>query len=186
MLIDIAAGYCDFINNIKIPSDNAANDIKKFAFDANPDVSKWASDDVNVIIDDIENIGNHFEKDSVSVCFMSNFLEHIDKKAIVKLLADIKYMLKDNGELWILTPNVKYVGGKYWDFFDHITPITEDALIEQAESMGYKNKRLIRRFLPFSTKSKLPQWQWLVSLYLKLMPLSGFLFGEQSFLVFQK
>lgn len=179
--MDVAAGYCDFVNNVSLPSN-----IRRVAFDANPDVANWASENVEVINDDISNIKKHFSDESASVIFMSNFLEHIEKAAIIKLFSDIWDILKFEGELWILTPNIKYVGGKYWDFFDHITPITEDSLIELTESMGYRSKMVIRRFLPFTTKSKLPQWPWIVALYLKLMPVSGFFFGEQSFLIFKK
>lgn len=90
------------------------------------------------------------------------------------------------GGVLILTPNIKFVGGKYWDFFDHITPITESALIEAAEAAGFKTERVVKKFLPFTTKSRLPQASWIVRLYLRLMPLSGMVFGEQSLLLFRK
>lgn len=95
-------------------------------------------------------------------------------------------LLEKGGDVWILTPNIRYVGGKYWDFYDHITPITDKALIEAAELIGYRVKKCIPKFLPYTTKSALPQAAWIVRLYLKLMPLSGMVFGEQSFLVLSK
>jgi len=95
-------------------------------------------------------------------------------------------MLEEGGEVWILTPNIRYTGAKYWDFYDHITPVTEKSLIEQAELAGYKVRICIPKFLPFTTKSRFPQAQWIVRLYLKLMPLSGKIFGEQSFLALSK
>ena len=89
-------------------------------------------------------------------------------------------------EVWILTPNIRYVGGKYWDFYDHITPITEKALIEAGELCGFRVRKCIKKFLPFTTKSRLPKAPWIVRMYLRLMPLSGWFFGEQSFLILQK
>ena len=117
---------------------------------------------------------------------MSNFLEHITKEQIRRLFQDEYDLLREGGQVMILTPNIKYVGEKYWDFFDHITPITDKCLIEEMETLGFKLERNIQRFMPFTTKSKLPQAQWIVRLYLRLMPLSGSFFGEQSLLLFKK
>ena len=159
---------------------------KKYAIDINPDVKKYAKDDVKVIVDDIQNLSLYLEKDSVTIFFMSNFLEHISKAEISNLLNFEYNLLEPGGEVWILTPNIKYVGDKYWDFFDHITPITEKAIIEEAQVIGYGLKKCIKKFLPYTTKSALPTSHWIVKLYLKLMPLSGMFFGEQSFLILKK
>lgn len=118
--------------------------------------------------------------------FMSNFLEHITKKEISDLLKLEYELLIPGGEIWILTPNIRYVGGKYWDFFDHITPITEKAIIEEAKVNRFKTKKCIKKFLPYTTKSKFPTSSLIVRLYLRLMPLSGFLFGQQSFIILSK
>lgn len=159
---------------------------KRYAIDVNPDVKCYAEQDVTTIVDDIENLMTYFQKGTVSLFFMSNFLEHISKDMISRLLKMEYSLLEPDGEVWILTPNIRYVGGKYWDFYDHITPITENALIEEARIIGYRVKKCIPRFLPYTTKSRIPQAPWIVSLYLKLMPLSGMVFGEQSFLIFTK
>ena len=45
--------------------------------------------------------------------------------------------------------------------------------------------RVIARFLPYTTKSVLPQWPWLVKLYLRL-PLAWWLLGKQSLVVAKK
>jgi predicted SAM-dependent methyltransferase len=147
---------------------------------------KNAAENVQPINDGTGNLKKYFQKESVSLFFMSNFLEHIGKDEIVDLLKAEHELLHENGELWVLTPNIRYTGGKYWDFFDHITPLTEKSIIEAAEMCGFKTKKCIKKFLPFTTKSRLPQSGWIVKLYLKLMPLSGFFFGEQSFIVFEK
>lgn len=177
-VIDIAAGYCDFINNIRAK--------KKYAYDLNSDVKKYANKDVTIIQADIKDIGMHFIKSSCDVVFLSNFLEHVPKKSIKDLFTNIYGILKGGGIIIILTPNIKYVGNKYWDFFEHITPITENSLIEVLELCNYKIDTCIKKFIPYSTKSKLPQSSWIVYLYLKLMPLSGFCFGEQSLIIAKK
>lgn len=178
-ILDVAAGYCDFINNIDFQG-------KKYAIDLNPDVVRYADENVTSIVDSIDCIDKHFLEGDIDIIFTSNFLEHISKDVIEKFFDDSYKILKANGQLWILTPNIKYVGGKYWDFWDHITPITDRSLIELAETKGYRLKKNIRRFLPYSTKSHLPQGRFIVRLYLMLLPISGAFFGEQSFLIFEK
>lgn len=179
VIVDVAAGYCEFINNIQCGC-------KKIAIDINPDIKKYAEENIITFTDHILNMEKYLEKNSVSIFFMSNFLEHISKDDIDRLL-ELEYnLLSKEGEIWILTPNIRYVGEKYWDFYDHITPITEKALIEVASIHGFYVKKCISKFLPFTTKSKLPQTAWIVKLYLLLMPFSGWIFGEQSFLILKK
>lgn len=178
-IVDVAAGYCDFINNINCVC-------RKYAVDLNPDIKKYADKDVVPIVDSIDNLNKYFQKDSVSLFFMSNFLEHITKDEISKLLKTEYALLEEGGEVWILTPNIRYTGEKYWDFYDHITPVTERAFIEEAQLIGYRVRICMPKFLPFTTKSRFPQAKWIVHLYLRLMPLSGKIFGEQSFLALSK
>ncbi len=181
VVVDVAAGYCEFINNY-----TAENTVKRIAIDANPDVVKYAGESVIAICDSIDNLREHFLPGEVQMFFMSNFLEHITKEQIHTLLLDEFELLCSGGEVMILTPNIKYVGEKYWDFFDHITPITDKSLVEEMNAIGYKLIYNISRFLPFTTKCKLPQAQWIVRLYLWLMPISGMIFGKQSLLLFRK
>lgn len=178
-IVDIGGGYCDFVNNINC-------NCRKIVIDLNPDAKIYAREDVEVLIDNFYNLPQYVRKSTVSLFFMSNFLEHISKENIDKLFQMQYELLEPKGEIWILTPNIKYAGGKYWDFFDHITPITENALIEVAAIHGFRCKKCISKFIPFTTKSKLPQSAWAVKAYLKLMPISGYIFGEQSFLIFSK
>jgi hypothetical protein len=93
---------------------------------------------------------------------------------------------RGGGKLLILQPNIKYTGGAYWDFIDHKVALTEQSLIEAGELCGLKVNNCLRRFLPYTTKSNIPQHPFFVWLYLKLLPLSGFFMGQQTFLVLEK
>jgi hypothetical protein len=86
----------------------------------------------------------------------------------------------------ILQPDIRYTGAAYWDFIDHKVALTGEALIEAGEMCGLKVACHIRKFLPYTTKSKLPQHPFLIWLYLKLMPVSGFFMGQQTFLILEK
>jgi len=158
----------------------------KYAIDINPDVKKYAAKSVKTIVDDVANLEKHFSKESVSIFWMGSFLEHISKDNIRDLFQMEYKLLEPGGELWILTPNIKYTGGQYWDFFDHITPLTEKALMEVGMECGYRVKKCITKFLPYTVKSRMPTASWLVKLYLKLMPLSGMVFGKGSFIILKK
>ena len=82
----------------------------------------------------------------------------------------------------ILQPNIRLVGAAYWDFLDHHTALTEKSLREAAELAGYETGQIITRFLPFTTKSRLPQAPWLVRWYLRVPPVR-WLLGKQSLYV---
>lgn len=91
IIVDVAAGYCDFINNIECGK-------SKYALDINPDVKRFALKEVNVFEGDVEDcIRGNFKDDSVSLFFMSNFLEHITKEKISSLLNEEYLKLKSGG-----------------------------------------------------------------------------------------
>lgn len=182
IVVDVAAGSCDFINNIF-----KDKKVYKYAIDMNPDVKKYAAKGVVVYNDNVQNMEKYFEKNSVTLFFQSNFFEHLTKEQIRSLL-ELEYNLLEpkKGRVLILNPNIRYCGEKYWDFYDHITPLTEKSLVEVAELVGFKVEKCLPKFLPFTTKSRLPQWGWIVWLYLKLLPLSGWFFGEQSLILLRK
>jgi 2-polyprenyl-3-methyl-5-hydroxy-6-metoxy-1,4-benzoquinol methylase len=179
-VVDIAAGYCEFINNIRAK--------KKICFDLNPDMKEFADKDVVSINDSFFNMGTYIEKNSADVIFASNILEHLDNKDMVvqaiRLCAE--HLSPHGGRLMILCPNIRYAKAAYWDFIDHKVALTDRALIEVAEMCGLRIKYRLPRFLPYSTKSGLPQHPFFVWLFLKLMPLSAWLMGKQSFFILER
>ena len=79
----------------------------------------------------------------------------------------------------ILQPNIRLTGGAYWDFIDHRTPLTERSLIEAATIAGFREETTITRFLPYTTKGRLPSHPWLVRVYLRFRP-AWLLLGRQT------
>jgi len=179
ILIDIAAGYCEFLNNIKAK--------EKIGFDLNLDSNKFANKDISVINDTFFKMEQYLKGKKANVIFASNILEHLDnQEAVISALKLAINNLDIGGRLLILQPNIKLVGGAYWDFIDHKCPLTEKSIIEAAETAGFKTVKVIARFLPYTQKSSIPKTAFLIWLYLKFMPVSGFFMGKQSFLVFEK
>src|SRR3981081_2302919 len=90
-----------------------------------------------------------------------------------------KQLRTPNGRVLVLQPNIRLVGGRYWDFIDHKVALTERSLQEAASVAGFTTVEMITRFLPFSTKSRLPQHPALVRAYLAFRP-AWLLMGKQT------
>lgn len=174
-VVDLGAGFCEFINTIKCG--------QKFAVDLNPDTARYAAHDVRVIRTPSTQL-DAFADDSVDVVFASNFFEHLpDKAQFVATLQEIHRVLRPgSGRLLILQPNIRLLNGEYWDFLDHHLPLTERTLIEAVQLVGLTPVELRARFLPYTTKSRLPQHRLLVRAYLAFRPFQ-WLLGKQTWMV---
>lgn len=177
VVVDVGAGYCEFINNIECG--------RKLAIDLNPRVREFAAADVEVRNESCTNMRS-LADESADVVFMSNFLEHLPtKQLVVDTLAEARRILRRGGSLMILQPNVRLLPGAYWDFFDHHTPLTERSLVEAVTMLDMRIERVIARFLPYTTKSLLPQSPLLVRWYLRVRPI-WWILGKQSFVLARK
>ena len=67
IVLELGAGYCDFINNFPAPI--------RIAFDLNPEMSRFAAPGVDLRVGDCRGLPG-IEADSVDLVFASNFLEH--------------------------------------------------------------------------------------------------------------
>ena len=125
-------------------------------------------------------------RDKADVVFTSNFLEHLpDKKSLDRLLDQVMLTLKLGGRFLILGPNLRYLSGQYWDFYDHHLALTHLSLSEALKLKGFTIDVCINRFLPYTTQGALPTHPNLLWLYLKL-PFVWRLLGKQFFIVARK
>ena len=176
-VVDLGAGYCEFINNIKAGT--------KYAVDINVDTETYAGPDVTVRIAR-DNLFEKFEDAYVDVVFASNFFEHIaSKTAINDIIGEIHRILRPGGRVLVLQPNIKYLYADYWDFFDHHTPLSHISMCEVLKANNFEIMECFPKFLPYTVKSILPKALMLVKLYLKV-PLLWHIFGKQMFIVAKK
>ena len=176
-VVDVACGYGEFINNV------SAN--KKIAVDLNADALKFLDTDIEFHQCQATNLASIITG-MADVVFTSNFLEHFpDKKTLDVFLVQVMTALKPGGKYLILGPNLRYLPGQYWDFYDHHLGLTHLSLIEALQMKGFNIQICIDRFLPYTTQSVLPTNPLLVWAYLKVPFVWKFL-GKQFFIVAQK
>jgi 2-polyprenyl-3-methyl-5-hydroxy-6-metoxy-1,4-benzoquinol methylase len=173
-VLDIACDRGDFIRNI------AAGE--KWATDLR-DVSEHLPEGIRFVQSDGLTLTGVLPSAYFDVVFMSNYLEHLcSPEAVIRQLEVARELLKPGGRVIVLQPNIRLVGGRYWDFIDHSVALTERSLVEAAHLAGLATRQLIVRFLPFTTKSRMPQHPLLVRAYLALPP-AWLLLGKQTLYV---
>jgi SAM-dependent methyltransferase len=171
-VLDLGCGYGEFLNTVRCR--------RRVGVDLNPESVEFLVPDVEFhqgLLDDLGFVADG----SVDVVFSSNVLEHLPNKAVVEhALREVRRVLRPGGSVLLLGPNVRYLPGEYWDFWDHQVPITDRSLVELLGSLGFRITHQVPRFLPYTTRSALPKSPSLVRWYLRL-PLAWPFLGRQFF-----
>ena len=176
-VVDVACGYGEFINNISAG--------EKIGVDLNRDSRQHLASDVRFVHLSATELASQLEGEA-DVVFTSNFLEHLpDKNTLELLLEQIKLTLKPGGLYLIMGPNLRYLPGEYWDFYDHHLGLTHASLCEVLAIKGFAVEQCVDRFLPYTTRGALPTHPLLVRAYLAL-PLAWRFLGKQFFIVARK
>jgi len=176
-VLDLGCGYGEFINQIRAG--------KKFAMDLNPDVPKHLHPEIQHLCQDCSAEWQLLPA-ALDVVFTSNFFEHLpDKEHLLRTLREVWRCLKPGGCLIAMGPNIKHLAGKYWDFFDHHTMLTESSLSEAMAISGFELQQVVEQFLPFTIVNALRYPLWTVRAYLA-MPFLWRVFGRQFLVVARK
>ena len=177
-VLDMGAGCCEFINAIVCR--------KKYALDADSGVIAHAAAGVTPLIGSGRQASELLQGVRVDVVFMCNFLEHLQSKdELTETLREVLRILTDGGRLLILQPNIRYCSKQYWDFFDHNIALSHLSLQEILRFVGFELCQVKPKFLPYTTKSRLPLHPLLVKAYL-LLPPAQWIMGKQMFVVARK
>lgn len=177
VILDLGAGYCEFINNVQAQ--------KKYAIDLNPTTQSRAKPDVHVLSQDVT-LEWQLDSGTIDVVFSSNFLEHLaTKDGLMDCLRQANRVLKSDGTLILLGPNIRFCADVYWDFFDHHLPLSDRSLVEALGLAGFEVERVIDRFLPFTMQGRAPAHPFLVRTYLRL-PIFWPILGKQFLIIAKK
>jgi SAM-dependent methyltransferase len=159
-VLDLGCGYGEFINNIVAR--------EKFAMDLNPDAPKHLAPAVHFFEQDCSTAWP-LPENSLDAVFTSNFFEHLpDKECLKRTLRQAFRCLKPGGRLIAMGPNIKFLPGQYWDFFDHHTILTEASLGEVLEMEGFALQQVTPQFLPYTLVNAPEYPLFLLRIYLTL------------------
>ena len=130
IILDIGGGTGEFINNV--------SGSKKYLVDINPECRNAIKLDVEYLCSNVVN-GIDLVAEAVNVVFARNFFEHLDSaESLLKVLDEARRVLKHDGRIIIIQPNIKYAYKEYWDFIDHKLPVSDKSLVEALELSGFK------------------------------------------------
>lgn len=176
-VLDLGAGWGEFTRNVTAR--------EKYAIDLNPETGRR-----------VEGFARFFHQDcskrwpladaALDVVFTSNFLEHLPTKdAVDETLRECARCLRPGGRIVCMGPNVRYVPGAYWDFWDHHIPITDASMAEALALQGFAIEERIAKFLPYTMSGNRETPLAFVRAYLKL-PMAWPIFGKQFLVVAAK
>lgn len=159
-VLDVACGQGEFIRHIQCAH--------KVAVDLNPEVQHILPPQIRFIVSSARDL-SAIASGSVDVCFISNFFEHLETKTQMdEVLQEVKRVLRPGGRFVNMQPNIRFEPGRYWDFYDHVLPLSDRSAVEALEKNGFEVEIVVPRFVPFTTKSVLPQHPLLVRAYLAM------------------
>ncbi|HWH25509.1 MAG TPA: class I SAM-dependent methyltransferase [Pseudolysinimonas sp.] len=156
-IVELGAGWCDFINNAKAD--------RRIAVDLWPGIVEAAAPGVEAHVGPAEDLG-FLGDESVSAVFASNLVEHLTHEQFDAVLSEADRVLTVGGKVVLVQPNFRLAYKRYFDDFTHVSMWSEVSLADFLRSRGWEIERSQARFMPFSVKSRLPVSRFLIKCYL--------------------
>jgi SAM-dependent methyltransferase len=176
-VLDLGCGYGQFINNVRCGV--------RMAMDLNPDAPRHLDRSVTFLRQDCSTTWQVADG-ALDVVFTSNFFEHLpDKAALGRTLDEVLRCLRPGGRLVALGPNIRYLPGRYWDFWDHHLPLSDASLCEALTTRGFRVAERHGRFLPYTMADGRRYPTALIRAYLRLRP-AWRLLGRQFLVVAER
>ncbi len=121
-VLELGCGWGEFINQIRAG--------RRIGMDLNPDSAARLAAGVEFLHQDCSQPWP-LADGTLDAVFTSNFFEHLpDKASLARTLRQTFRCLKPGGRLICLGPNIRFLHGRYWDFWDHYVPLTDISLVE--------------------------------------------------------
>jgi SAM-dependent methyltransferase len=159
-VVELGAGYCDWINNVRAA--------RRVAVDLWPSFPSHAAPGVEPIVLDAATELWKLDEGSFDVALASNVLEHFAPDVVPEVVAGIARLLRTNGRILVIQPNFRYAAREYFDDYTHRSVFTHISLPALLRAHGFAIDLVQPRFLPYSMRgTRLPIARWLVSTYLR-------------------
>lgn len=158
-VLELGAGYCDWINNVRAA--------RRVAVDIWSALPTHAAPGVEPMVLDISTGLDALGDGSFDVVLASNLLEHFPPDTVVEVARAVARVLRPGGRFVIIQPNFRYAYRRYFDDYTHRAIFTDVSLPALLRAQGFAILDVKPRFLPYSMQGvQLPIPGWLVKAYL--------------------
>ena len=167
-VLEIGAGYCDWINNVTAR--------RRVAVDRWPGLPQHAAPGVEPVLLDVATGLDTLAAEAFDAVLASNILEHFAPDMVPTVVGGIARVLRPGGRLLVVQPNFRHAWRSYFDDYTHRSIFTDVSLPALLRAHGFTIERVEARFLPYSMRgTRLPITRGLVSAYLRspLKPMAG-------------
>lgn len=144
-VLDLGAGYCDFVNNVRAP--------ERIAVDYSSDSAAFAAEGVRHITAPADDL-SQVQSASVDVVFSSNLLEHLTDAQLAGAMKEVHRILRPGGLFITMQPNYRLAYKTYFDDPTHVKVFSDEALRNFLLSHHFRIVRAWPKFLPFSLASR--------------------------------
>jgi len=158
-VLELGAGYCDWINNVRAA--------RRVALDVWSDLPKHAAPGVEPIVLDIANGLQSLGEAAFDVVLASNLLEHFCPDDAASVVEGVARLLRPGGRVVLIQPNFRYAWRNYFDDYTHRAIFTDVSLPALLRATGFSILEVRPRFVPYSLRrARVPMASWLVKAYL--------------------
>ena len=167
-VLDVGAGYCDWINCTRASRRVAVDVWPGFAAHAAPGVETRILN----LVGGLRSLGTA----TFDAVLASNVLEHFSPGEVDGVVADVAAVLRSGGRLIAIQPNFRYAWKNYFDDYTHRSVFTHVSLPALLREHGFRILEVRKKFLPYSMqRSLVPIRPWLIRAYLAspIKPLAG-------------
>jgi SAM-dependent methyltransferase len=157
-VLELGAGYGDFINNIRAR--------RRIALDLWPGFLRYLDPAVEGHVGPVSDL-SFLQDRSIDFAFASNLFEHVPQTTFSAVLDQLREKLVPGGTLNILQPNYRYAYREYFDDYTHVTVYSDISLCDFLRANRFRIEECHPRFLPLTIKSRLPVSPILIRAYLR-------------------
>ena len=158
-VLELGAGYCDWINNVPAS--------RRVAVDVWPELPAHTAPGVEPMVLDISNGLQSLGDASFDVVLASNLLEHFTPDAAAEVVREVARLLRPAGRFILIQPNFRFAWRSYFDDYTHRSIFTDVSLPALLRAQGFGIIDVKPRFVPYSMQGvRIPIARWLVKAYL--------------------